>query len=79
MVKLHDKSPQIGHIARHLRRPTGALILSPTVARPPTGAAAGYDSDGRGRDVVEGRRKVHGSANQIHATIWRTKLRAKAV
>ncbi len=54
-------------------------VFPPAVARPPAGAAAGYDSDGRGRHVVGGRRKVHGSANQIHATIWRTRLRAKAV
>src|SRR5712664_1605405 len=46
---------------------------------PPAGAAAGYDSDGRGRCAAEGRRKAHGSANQIHATIWRARLRAKAV
>jgi len=51
----------------------------PTGARPPAGAAAGYDSDGRGRHVVGGRRKAHGRANQIHATIWSTRLSAKAV
>jgi hypothetical protein len=54
-------------------------VFPPTWARAPAGAAAGYDSDGRGRHVVGGRRKAHGSANQIHATIWRTRLRAKAV
>src|SRR6267378_2842234 len=54
-------------------------VFPPTVARPPAGAAADYDSDGRGRCAAEGRRKAHGSANQIHATIWTTRLRAKAV
>jgi hypothetical protein len=54
-------------------------VFLPTWARTPAGAAAGYDSDGRGRHVVGSRRKAHGSANQIHATIWRTRLRAKAV
>jgi hypothetical protein len=56
-----------------------AALEYPTGARPPAGAAAGYDSDGRGRCAAEGRRKAHGSANQIHATIWRARLRAKAV
>ena len=42
-------------------------------------AAAGYDSDGRGRHVVGGRKRADGSANQIHATIWTPRLRAKAV
>src|SRR5258708_597153 len=54
-------------------------VFPPTGARAPAGAAAGYDSDGRGRHVVGGRREAHGSANQINATIWRTRLRAKAV
>jgi hypothetical protein len=54
-------------------------VFQPTGARPPAGATAGYDSDGRGRHVVGGRKKAHGSANQIHATIWRKRLRAKAV
>ena len=26
MVKLHGKSPQVGHVARHLRRPTRVVI-----------------------------------------------------
>jgi hypothetical protein len=50
-----------------------------TAARPPADAAAGYDSDGCGRHAVGSRRKAHGSANQIHATIWKTRLKAKAV
>ena len=55
-------------------------VFPRTGVRPPAGAVAGYDSDGRGRHAVEeGRRKAHGSANQTHATIWRTRLRAKAV
>ena len=54
-------------------------VIPRTGVRPSAGAAAGYDSDGRGRHVVGGRRKAHGSANQIHAAIWRTRLRAKAV
>jgi hypothetical protein len=44
-------------------------VFPPTWARPLAGVAAGYGSDGRGRHVVGGRRKAHGSANQIHATI----------
>ena len=55
------------------------VVFPPTRARAPAGAAAGYDMDGRGRHVVGGRKKARGSANQIHATIWRTRLRAKAV
>ena len=54
-------------------------VFPPTGARLPAGAAVSYDSDGRGRYTAEGRRKALGSANQIHATIWRTRLRAKAV
>src|SRR5882724_880382 len=54
-------------------------VFPRTGVRPPAGAVAGYDSDGRGRHVVERRRKAHGSTNQTHATIWRTRLRAKAV
>src|SRR6266567_4231662 len=54
-------------------------VFPPTGARLPAGAAVGYDSDGRRRYTAEGRRKAHGSANQIHATIWRARLRAKAV
>jgi hypothetical protein len=26
VVQFHDKSPEVGHIARHLRRPTGVVI-----------------------------------------------------
>ena len=54
-------------------------VFPPTGAGLPAGVTAGYDSDGRARHVVGGRKKTHGSANQIHATIWRTRLRAKAV
>ena len=54
-------------------------IFPPTWARAPVDAAAGYDSDGRRRYAAGGRRKAHGSANQIHATIWGARLRAKAV
>jgi hypothetical protein len=54
-------------------------VIPRTGVRPSAGAAAGYDPDGRGRHAVEGRRKAHGSANQTHATIWRMRLRAKAV
>src|SRR5947208_17106676 len=54
-------------------------VFSPTGARLPAGAAVGYDPGGRRRYTAEGRRKAHGSANQIHATIWRARLRAKAV
>ena len=42
-------------------------VFAPTWAIAPAGAASGYDPDGRRRLV--GRRKTHGSANQIHATI----------
>ncbi len=54
-------------------------VFPPAWARAPVDAAAGYGSDRRGRHVVGGRKKAHGSANQIHAAIWRTRLRAKAV
>jgi hypothetical protein len=43
-------------------------VFPPTGARASAGTAAGYDSDGRGRYAAGGRRKAHGSANQIHAT-----------
>jgi hypothetical protein len=45
----------------------GIDVFAPTWAIAPAGAASGYNSDGRGRHV--GRRKAHGSKNQIHATI----------
>jgi len=41
--------------------------ISADVGQTTSGAAAGYDPDGRRRLV--GRRKTQGSANQIHATI----------
>ena len=45
----------------------GIDVFAPTWAIAPAGAASGYDPDGRRRHV--GRRKTHGSANQIHAAI----------
>ena len=58
--------------------PPDAIGKRGTVRSVPT-AAAGYVSDGRDCHITCGRRKARGIMNQIHAAIWKTTLRAKAV
>jgi len=76
---LHFDASRFRRGAKHDRRDADIRIdvFRPAGTRPLAGR--GYDSDGCGWHAAEGRRKAHGSANQIHATIWRTRLRAKAV